>query len=702
MLLMLLAVMSSASGEEAPWSEAAERFMLGPVPPKTDLRNMLNEYLVRRSCAALDATVQRRHAAFGDGDWQAWRDTVRASVREGLGPMPFGYAGGPLNVRFVSCHEQPGYVLENVLFESLDGLDVNASVYLPLEAEFPPPWIPIVVPVGHSAKTRPNYQLPAQVFARMGYVAVTFDPPDMAGEKRTGNDHFVDGVRCYLTGHSSNRYFVIDAVRCIDYLETRPDVNVSRGVGMTGVSGGGFTTMFATLLDDRIAASGPACCAVPNALHPIIDMYAPCPETLAIGRFNAYDDVDLLAAAVPAPVLLMAGAADEVFTESMSRAIAEEVDASYESAGLADRFSFFLDPGGHAYTVTMALEFVRWMDRWVRGEPDRVLPEVNEADLEVLPDDMLACGPRQNRNILSINRDMALALEGNRSGLPIDEAVRLVAHVDGPVPSPAIRAGEPSLCWFHHVQELMIEPESGIELPATYLVPARPDWKGGAVLYLDDRGRWTDLRQQGLLASITGALDENTNGPAVLTVDLRGWGDTRPADTNYDVAGWAHRERWTAYVSAGLGDHVLAMRIRDGLAALAHLRSRNEIDAERIVVGGRGMGGIVALHVAAVDSELAGAFAIDGLATFGSLATSNRYAWSPEAFLPDVLRHYDLPELVAGLDMPCLIANPLGAAKEPLEREEAKKLYGDALDRGDAAALSRFVRTCVTPNKQTK
>ncbi|MEI7959197.1 MAG: GntR family transcriptional regulator, partial [Verrucomicrobiota bacterium] len=74
------------------------------------------------------------------------------------------------------------------------------------------------------------------------------------------------------------------------------------------VSGGGTTTMFATLLDERIMASGPACCAVPCACHPVIDVYAPCAETLPWKRFaDGYDDVDVLAAALPTPVLLMAG-----------------------------------------------------------------------------------------------------------------------------------------------------------------------------------------------------------------------------------------------------------------------------------------------------------------------------------------------------------------------------------------------------------
>jgi cephalosporin-C deacetylase-like acetyl esterase len=102
------------------------------------------------------------------------------------------------------------------------------------------------VPVGHSGKQFESYQIPAQVFAMCGYAALTFDPPGQAGEKKPGNDHFRDGVRCYMTGATSQRFFVMDALRAVDYLATRRDVDMRRGVGMTGVSGGGFTTLYAS------------------------------------------------------------------------------------------------------------------------------------------------------------------------------------------------------------------------------------------------------------------------------------------------------------------------------------------------------------------------------------------------------------------------------------------------------------------------
>lgn len=699
--------MTAQAGTEMSWSAEAERFSVGPVAPTFDLRNMLTRYIVRRSCALLDATAARRRVAFDAGEWQVWREGVRAAVREGLGPFPFGAAGGALNVRAVSRHERPGYVVENVLFESLPGLDVNGSVYLPLEKDFPPPWPAIVVPVGHSTKTGEDYQVPAQAFARLGYVAITFDPPGMAGEKSKGNDHFNDGVRCYLTGQSSNRYFVIDALRCIDYLASRSDVDLAAGVGMTGVSGGGMTTMYAALLDDRIRAAGPACCAVPNALHPVLDGYAPCPETLAFGRFGAYDDADLLAAALPTPLLLMAGAADEVFREDMSRAIAADAAWAFAKAGEPDRFAFHLEPAGHAYTVPMAVAFVRWMDRWVRGTPDRALPEVGPADFEVAPKDVLLCHPRLEPNLFSINRDTAQALCAKRSGLPVRDAARRVTGADVSTQVPAAREETLALAWAHYVQEILLQPERDIELPATFVYPARPGWKGAAVLYFDERGRWTDLRAQGWLAQAIALLDRAADGPALLTVDLRGWGDSRPADTVYDVAGWARRDRWCAYVAAAMGDSPLGMRVRDGLAALAYLRSRPEIAPARIVVGGRGMGGVVALHVAAIDAGVSGVFAIDALASFASLAGEEQCAYPHDAFLPNVLLHYDLPELAAAIEAPTCILEPLDARMIPLAQDAADALYAAASARGSdfsvraeanpAAAACAFIRAVAAP-----
>ena len=66
---------------------------------------------------------------------------------------------------------------------------------------------------------------------------------------------------------------------------------------------------------------------------------------------------------------------------------------------------------------------------------------------------------------------------------------------------------------------------------------------------------------------------------------------------------------------------------------------------------------------------------MDGLGSFEALAAAESYAWPADAFLPGVLTQYDLPELAAGLAMPCVVVNPLDAGREPLEAKTARKLY---------------------------
>ena len=189
------------------------------------------------------------------------------------------------------------------------------------------------------------------------------------------------------------------------------------------------------------------------------------------------------------------------------------------------------------------------------------------------------------------------------------------------------------------------------------------------------RAAGLNLRKHGPLASLSGFLQENTKGPAICSVDLRGLGDSRPADMRYDLAGWGERDRWLTYSAAAAGDSIMAMRIRDASCALACLKNHAHIDPKKIVVGGRGVGGMVALHLAALHPELAGVFSYEALAAYELLATSESYAWPMQAILPEVLLHYDLPELAAALETPVLIAAPRDANRAPLGTEDLHRYY---------------------------
>lgn len=646
-----------------------------PVTPSVDLRDMLRQHLIKRSLACMEKAAKRRQDALKTGQIYAYTQKIREAVNEFYGNLPVGENGAPVEATAVSSFNKDGYRLENVLFDSFLGWQVNATVYVPLN--FRPPFPAVVIPVGHSGKQFENYQFPAQFFARYGYLAILFDPPGQASEKQTGNDHFVDGVRCYLVGESSSRYFVGDALRCIDYLETRDDVDMRAGVAMTGVSGGGTTTTLAGLLDQRITLMGPSCCVTRLSDLDITQCYAGCPETHMWRRYDAgVDEIDLICAALPKPVLLMAGQHDEVFRIEDTQLLADEAAAFYHMAKFGDRFEFYIDQRGHCYSLDQARQFVKFMARWLRGQPDRPVPVPSDSGYEMDPYSELQCHPRQDVNMRSLALDAAKELERirDRDTQHIRDTAKTIAQVSDESAVPDALSTEPFRVWTHYWQQIMLCPEKEIELPGTFLyAEANPT---PAILHFDDAGRNRYLYRNGLLVRATNFLDRDAAQPksAILSFDLRGWGDTEPAMYPYELAGWGSIDRCLGYMSAALGDPVMSMRIRDGLAALTYLRSRPEVDPEKIIITGTGLGGLIALHVAAIDGEIQGLVIWDSLFNFRALLETENYTWPVDVFIPQVLIHYDLPDLVELLAMPVSILNPLDGAAQPIAEKLLNKL----------------------------
>jgi dienelactone hydrolase len=622
-----------------------------PIAPSRDLRDMLRRHIVGRSLAYMRLAEARRESAIKSGGFKTYQEIIRESIRNFYGIMPTGQNAPGADVKRVSSFVQDGFKVENVLFDSYPGWQVNATVYVP--TDFSAPFPAVVVPVGHSGKQYKNYQLPCQYFARCGFIAVCFDPPGQAGEKQPGNDHFIDGVRYYPLGLTSSRYFVADAIRCIDYLATRGDVDLSNGVAMTGVSGGGTTTTLAANLDKRITVSGPSCCVSPLAALDIVQGYAGCPETHMWRRYaEGVDEVDLLCAAAPLPCLLMAGEDDEVFHLDDTRTLATVAARVYSSLGKAANFEFFVAPGGHAYSLHQARAFVRFMRTHLCPGSIRSAGDIPDEAIKMLPCEELRSYPRTDVNMRTIAAMEAEKCSQAWDSSPeaIQDAAKNVAGINGSISAPEATVGEAFQVWVHDWRSVMLHPEPDIELPAT-LLTARSPGSAPAILHLDDCGR-DRLLHHGPMPSAINFSHRERRTFNLLTVDLRGWGDSSPAMYPYEMASWGSTDRVLAYMSAALGDSVMAMRIRDALSALAWLRTRKEVDPDNIVLTGCGLGAMAALHAAVIDGKTAGLVIWEGLSSLRSLLAAERYPWPHDAFLPLALRHYDLPELTRSLSCP--------------------------------------------------
>jgi hypothetical protein len=348
---------------------------------------------------------------------------------------------------------------------------------------------------------------------------------------------------------------------------------------------------------------------------------------------------------------------------------------------------------GHCYSLEQARAFAAFAGRWLREDGGRELPATDDARIALLDEELIACRPRTDVNMRTLYSDRArrLAEQRRHSGADRDadrirSAAGRICHVDGRPAVPACREGVKQAMWEHTWQSLSLDVEDDIELPATFAAPR--GGRAGAILVFDDAGRTAPIAAGGPLGSAIGMFEEGEGAHrAMLSVDLRGWGDTRPAFYPYDAAGWGSMDRWCAHASAALDDGVMAMRVRDGLAALAWLRSREEVDARRIAICGFGAAGVVALHVAAIDAglggNLAGVVCWESLSSFADLLAAERYDWPAETFLPGAAAEYDLPELAAAAGCPVSLINPRtgsGAAAGVEEIPAIRAAYGDSAE----------------------
>lgn len=355
-----------------------------------------------------------------------------------------------------------------------------------------------------------------------------------------------------------------------------------------------------------------------------------------------------------------------------TKKLAEEAAEFYRTAGYAERFSFFIDKGkGHCYSLDQARQFVLFCRKWLCKETDLSIPDIPDNEFVELPYEELRCYPRTDINIRTLATSQAekLAAQWDNHTEAVRCAAVDVAGVRNPIAVPEAEVGAAFRVWTHAWRSVMLRPESGIELPATFIAPWEKE-QSSTVLHFDDGGRHRLLHRQGLLARVIRFLEEGRDAFGLLTVDLRGWGDTVPAMYPYEMASWGSIDRYLAYATAALGDPIMAMRIRDALAALAWLRTRPEVALDCIVLTGCGLGGIVALHVAAIDGKAAGVVTWDSLLSFRSLIEAERYPWPADAFIPRVLQHYDLPQLAAALPCPVKLYGLRDGAGQPANEAE--------------------------------
>lgn len=257
--------------------------------------------------------------------------------------------------------KKDGYSVENIIYESLPGYYVTASLFIPDKVKRPAP--AILFCSGHSAEAyrRDLYQLPLLNLVKKGFIVLAFDPAGQGerlqyfdpekGESLIGSstkEHSYPAVQVFLTSKSIARYFIWDGIRGIDYLASRKEVDRGR-IGVHGLSGGGTQTAYISALDDRVKASAP--CGY-------ITSYKRLLESIGVqdGEQNLYhqilmgiDHADFIEARAPKPTLIMATTRD-FFSIQGTRETYDELKRVYSIYGKPDLIEMVEDDYEHGYT----------------------------------------------------------------------------------------------------------------------------------------------------------------------------------------------------------------------------------------------------------------------------------------------------------------------------------------------------------------
>ena len=535
---------------------------------------------------------------------------VRARILESLGGLPDYH--GPLNARVTGRILAEGYTIEKVVFESLPNFFVTANVYRPNQ---PGRYPAILTQSGHSAGAgKPEPQRLAANLALKGFVVLTFDPIGQGERVQSFDpllgrsvsltwaavDHITPGAQSLMVGEGVARYFIWDAMRALDYLESRPDVDLQR-MAVTGCSGGGALTTFVGALDSRVKAVAPGCFL--NSYRLLFTGDVPhaemnFPEMLARGL----DDADLVELSAPTPWLLLATEGD-FFTPAGIKIVYDEARRWFELYGAQDKLRLFVGPGPHGTPRETREAIYQWMTRWLKGGQgdvrDQPVKIYTNFDLQVTRTGQVQDEPGSRKvHQLVLDELRAKKRPGTAPELEA-ELRRLEIATDGSSPPVEVLNESSGPAW--RLEHIQFESEPGIAIKGNLYLPPSTGRKPAVLLVADDMTAKRILTTRSLAERMAKA------GRVVLELEPRDSPSERPADEPEamfrEYESWVGN--WLPNTRADLiGRNLPALRAHDILRGVDVLAARGDVDPSSISATARGVKGVWLLLAAAADPRI--------------------------------------------------------------------------------------------------
>ena len=319
--------------------------------------------------------------------WEAKREQLRTEFLDmiGLWPIP---EKTPLDATTTGSIEREDFVVEKLHYQSRPGLYVTANLWRPRVVNEKLP--AVLLFVGHHDRGRNGHktfmQDQGKWFARNGYACLIMDTLTRGELPGTHQGLYArapkpGGERMWWIsrGYTPAAVECWNAIRGIDYLTARPEVDAGR-IAATGLSGGGAVTFWIAAVDDRVkvaaAHSGLTdweCLVLDRVLRLHCDCMVP---------YNTYGwDLTTAGALIaPTPFMFVNCDDDLGFPMAANRRIAERLKRIY---GMYNREDHFLEHvthgpvGAHNYTPDSRMAIFRWINKHLKKD-NRPVTDVDD------------------------------------------------------------------------------------------------------------------------------------------------------------------------------------------------------------------------------------------------------------------------------------------------------------------------------------
>ena len=626
------------------------------------LGNYLQEYNVTRIRELNAERNARINALKTKADAEDYVNCVRACISASF-PMPEDRSVPPCETVSTSQYEK--FNLEKIIYFSRENFPVTANLYLP---NTPGKHPGVIFLCGHSGegKACTAYRAGAANLAEKGFAVLLIDPIAQ-GERwqymnvpyasavhgKCTREHNMLGKRLRLYGEFFGAWRAYDALRGLDYLLSRPEVDPEH-IGITGNSGGGTMTTFVQALDARFSMAAPSCYVtswkrnLENELPADVEQIPP--GILAAGCEMG----DFILAHAPRPILLL-GQKNDFFDPRGLKETYEQVKKVYALLGAEDNVQLFIGPTNHGYSIENREAMYGFFTKHAGVSAD----SKENFDGDIIPGadtlctasgQLMTSRPEFNQVhdlIVKINENTRAArktlspdaLKNKlREILQLPEKINVPyarvlrgAHIHG-VPDAKCHfsrfalEGEPGL-----LTMLKINSQNAFlhfpELDTLTIYIPHLD-AGSEIIRLDrapeDVYAGFDYRNVGETLSLsTDQVDEVRKFNAIYSQDY-----------HYDS------------LELMFGSSMVARRVLDILRAVAFVKD-NGVKHVRFIA--RGQGAIPAAMAALLSGDVESVELLETLESYESVALKRISDWPQSCMVPGILKFMDLPDIYAAL-----------------------------------------------------